>query len=199
MQLQQPSPTLYFARYDQFESQLGPRRILPFSPLWLREALGVVELDMSLQHQGPVVRPDGKLELVSYIPLRRGIYQRVLVIAPNSGVIEETYIKDQTGRLVAAAQLAEHEFYPEISWSLPHRVQIQLYPDEGPDLAFTMDIDKYSINSSTVIQADAFVPPNSVGLTTVDLVQLNAGHANATQSPAYRTTEAQAIGFSRFR
>ena len=78
-----PPPTLYYARHDEFEAQLGPRRILPVSPLWLREALGIVEFDPTFEHEGPLVRSDNKLEVRSLIPSPRGPYHRVVIFSPK--------------------------------------------------------------------------------------------------------------------
>ena len=115
LQTQTPPPaTLYYARHDDFENQMGPRRILPVSPLWLREALGIVEFDPTFEHEGPLVRTDGKLEVRSLIPSPRGAYRRVVIFAPSTGAIEETVLYDQTGKLVARAQQSEHEYYSAI-------------------------------------------------------------------------------------
>lgn len=174
LQTQVPSPpTLYFARHDEFESQQGPRRILPVSPLWIREALGVVELDPALAHEGPTLRADGKLEIRSYIPSPRGSYRRHLVLDASTGTVEQTLLYNHLGKLVAVAQQSEHQYYAAIDFSLPHRVDIQLQPDEGPLLAFTVEVGFYLLNE--LQSAEAFSLPDSTGLSTVDLVQANAG------------------------
>ncbi len=162
-------PTLYYAQHDEFENQTGPRRMLPVSPLWLREALGVVELDPAMQHNGPTLRPDGKLEIETFIPSPRGAYRRVLVLSSNTAVIEQTLLYNHVGKLVAIAQQSEHQLYTAVNWSLPHKVNIQLQPDEGPALAFSVDVEFYMVNAGPSTDPSAFTPPDATGLSTYNL------------------------------
>lgn len=183
-------PTVYFARHDEFESQLGTRFVLPVSPLWLREALGVVELDPTGQHEEPTVRADGKVEVVSYIPSPRGAYRRVLTLSPTLGTIEQTRLYDVTGKLVAMAQQSDHEYFSDIDYSLPHNVIVQLYADEGPALSFTIDVGFPLRNQPPNTDPDAFKPPDPTGLSTVNLVQYNRSQAAVQPTPpTYTPTE----------
>ncbi len=181
LQTQWPSPpTLYYARHDDFNNQSGPRRTLPVSPLWLREALGVIEMDPALHHDDPIERPDGKLEVRSLIPSPRGPYQRHVVLDAKHGTIEETLLYDNTSKLVAHAQQSKHEYYAAIDFSLPHHVDIQLQPDIGPLIAFTVDVGFYLINQTAGNDIDAFQFPDTRGITTQPLVQSNVA-ANTAQ------------------
>ena len=179
-------PTLYYAKHDEFENQTGPRRMLPVSPLWLREALGVVELDPTMQHNGPTLRADGKLEIETFIPSPRGPYRRVLVLSSNTAVIEQTLLYNHVGKLVAIAQQSEHQLYPAIDWSLPHKVNIQLQPDEGPALAFAVEVEFYMVNEAATNDPTAFMPPDPTGLSTFNIAS-GPGIAQATTSapPVY--------------
>ena len=172
-------PTLYYAKHDEFENQPGPRRMLPVSPLWLREALGVVELDPTMQHNGPTLRPDGKFEIETFIPSPRGPYRRVLVINWSTTTIEQTLLYNHVGKLVAIAQQSEHQNYAAIDWNLPHKVNIQLQPDEGPALAFAVEVEFYMINEATTSDPSAFTPPDPTGLSTFNLASA-PGIARAT-------------------
>jgi hypothetical protein len=183
LQTRVPSPpTLYYARHDDFNSQSGPRKILPVSPLWLREALGVIEMDPALHHDEPIERPDGKLEVRSLIPTPRGPYSRHVVLDARTATIEQTLLYDQIGKLIAHAQQSKHEYYAAIDFSLPHRVDIQLQPDIGPMIAFTVEVGFYLVNESAENEADAFRFPDTRGITTVPLIasdpQVSTGLAN---------------------
>lgn len=183
--------TLYYASYQDFDSQLGPRRILPVSPIWLREAMGIVELDPTLEHHGPVARPDGKLQVQSVIPSPRGPYLRELVFDARTGVLEETTLKDPSLKLVARALQSQHEYYSAVNTSLPHKVIVQLQPDEGETLSFTIDIGFYMINQPSNELSQAFTFPDTTGLSTVDLVRANAqATAPAPSPPVYRANQA---------
>jgi hypothetical protein len=168
---------LYFARHDQFDAQTGPRRILPVSPLWIREALGVIEFDPAWHHEGPLVRPDGKMEIRSLIPTPRGSYQRIVIVEPTRATIQQLVLIDPDGKMVASAQQSEHQFYPSIEASLPHRVDLQLQADEGPVLAFTIRIGFYTLNEVMGDEALRYAMPDPSGLAVYDLVQANASAA----------------------
>lgn len=187
----QTQGTLYHARHDEFETQAGPRRILPVSPLWLREALGIVEFDLTHEHEGPLARPDGRLEVRSLIPSPRGAYRRVLVFAPATGAVEETILYDQTGKQVATAQQSQHEYYSAIDSSLPHHVIVQLEPDHGTTLSFTIEVGFYLINQPPNARSEAFVSPDPTGLLIRDLVKENAQMGADAVMPVYRSTDAQ--------
>jgi hypothetical protein len=189
--LQQSSPpTLYYADYAAFESQPGPRHILPVSPIWLREAMGIVEFDSSWQHSGPHVRVDGRLEVQSLIPSPRGPYQRVVAFAPGTGAIEETTLKDPSGKLIARALQSQHEYYSAIDFSLPHKIIVELEPD-GSSLAFTVEVGFYTLNQPSSARSSPFEFPDTTGLSQVDLVRANAQLGQpAPVPPVYRANQA---------
>ncbi len=61
-----PSPTLYYARHDEFAVQMD-RQILPVSPEWLVEAMGIVELDPGTLLGTPRTGADGLVEIESTV------------------------------------------------------------------------------------------------------------------------------------
>lgn len=193
--------TLYYAWHQQFETQTGPRRILPVSPLWIREALGVIEFDPAWQHDGPLERPDGKVEIRSLIPTPRGTYERIAIVEPTRATIQQLVLKDPDGKMVASAQQGEHQYYSAINASLPHRVDFQLQPNEGEVLAFTLRIGFYTINEATGDEAQRFVMPESTGFRSFDLVQANAmlGPMEQTAPPPPPRSAGQVNPLGRYR
>lgn len=176
--------TLFYAQHAQFDVQTGPRRILPVSPLWIREALGVIEFDPSGQHEGPIERADGKVEIRSQIPSPRGTYQRIVIVEPTRATVQQLVLMDPDGKVVASAQQSDHQFYPSVDVSLPHRVDLQLQASDGPVMAFTLRIGFYTLNEATGNEALRFVMPNASGLSVVDLVQANAGIGPVSSVPS---------------
>jgi hypothetical protein len=172
LQIQRPSPTLYFASHDQFENQKGPKHVLPVSPLWIREAFGIIELDPSGRHEGPTTTPTGNLTVTSYIPSPRGEYRRIIVMKPDTATLTETYLYNENGKLIAHSTMSNHQHYSVLRWSLPHKVQIQLYPDLGDPIAFNVEVGFYSLNEPSGA-ARTFEMPETRGLSTVDLVRAN--------------------------
>ncbi len=178
---------LFYANHNDFENQLGPRPILPVSPLWLREALGVVELDPTMQHSGPTMRPDGKVQIESRIPSPRGFYTRVVVLDAATAAIVETRLYNQDLKEVAQAQQSNHQFYSAVGLSLPHTVNITLQPDEGEKLAFTVDLEFYLVNEPASTDVNAFTRPDSSGLSTRNLVQASTNMVPGTLTPPVYT------------
>jgi len=173
------TPQLFVARHNEFESQ-PVRRILPVSPLWILEALGVSEVDQLIGQ--PVPRPDGMLELTSLSSTPTGTYTRTLVVDPRFALTRQIFLRDPSGRMVATANQSEHEFYPSIGMSLPHRVVIQLNPIIDPPTEIDITIGKYAVNSLDATAANVtagYELPNPNGYEVVNLVQFNQGSPQA--------------------
>jgi hypothetical protein len=187
-----PSPTLYVAQHQQFESQLN-RQVLPVSPVWLVEALGIVELDPSQLLRLPQLRPDGNLEVISQVPTSGGMYQRTLLVDPQRGISKQIILRDPTGRLLAQATQSQHHYYEAVQYALPHQVNVQLIPAEGPPLELTFEVAYYAVNANEGNDPSQFVLPDLQGYTVIDLVQLNQGMTQATQPQAYQPTSPNAV------
>ncbi len=156
--------TLYFATHQQFEMQAGPRRILPISPLWIREALGVIEFEPGWHHEGPIERTaDGNVEIRSLIPTHRGTYKRIAIIETKYATLRQLILKDPNDRMVATANQSEHQLYNAINATLPHKVDMELIPDNGQVMAFTIKIGNYLINQVTGNEALRYAMPESTG------------------------------------
>jgi hypothetical protein len=180
-----PSPSLYYARHDQFALQLE-RQILPVSPEWLIEAMGIIDLDPTSVIGQPHPQADGLIEIESTIASALGQYRRTILVDPKLGVVRQLVLRDPSGRLLASSLLSEHQYYPLIQTSLPHKVQTQLVPTGGPPLNLQVDIGFYTINDNQGQDPDRWTPPNSAGYNLVDLVQLNSGQAPSVQLPEYQ-------------
>ncbi len=200
-------PKLYYARHDEFNRQSGPKHILPISPLWLREALGVIEFDPQLVHQEPIMRSDGKMEVRSFIGAPNGnypegAYRRHVVFDPQTVAIEQTLLYSST-KLIAVAQQSDHEYYAAIDYNLPHHVDVQLYPDTGEPISFSIDVGFYMINQGFETTHQEFALPESVGLTTVNIARVNQNGQLPVQPPAYSSavpsTPAAPVGFNRYQ
>ncbi len=165
---------LYYASRSEFETQPGPRRILPVSPSWIREALGVIEFDPSLQHEGPIQLPDNLVEIRTTIPTPRGNYKRYVWIEPTRATIQQVMLEDPDRVVVAQAHLSEHQQYPSVEISLPHRVDLKLMSSDGQPMAFTLKAGSYTLNEIAGDESQRYMMPDSTGMTQVDLVRANA-------------------------
>ena len=187
------TPELFFARHDQFDAQVQ-RRIIPVSPVWLIEALGINSFDPYQLEMNPVTRADGLWELTSSVPTPSGNYSRTLVVDPLYGLTRQVYLKDQTGRLVANAFQSEHEYYGAVQAALPHKVTIQLSPGyNDPPIKLDLSIGSYVVNGMTEPLGGQFAFPNTNGFRAVNLVELANGIPQAAipQQAAPQPTQPQ--------
>lgn len=180
-----PERMLVYANYNQFESQLGPRAILPVSPIWIREALGIIEFDPGYQHTGPTPMADGKVVIDTHIPSDRGGYVRKVVLDPRYATIHQTMLYE-SGRMIANSQMSKHQHYGEFNGTLPHKVDVQLNPTGGPPLVFSVEVFNYLINQPTEGGDERFAIPSDSSIKSFDLTRANSGGAvQPTHTPSY--------------
>lgn len=164
------TPQLYYAKHDEFDAQ-PVRRILPVSPLWLIEALGVTGFDPSSMIQEPVVQPDGMIQLTTFVPSAGGNLQRILVVDPQYGFTRQIFLRDATGRLIAQSQQSNHEYYSAIQTSLPHKVKIQLIPAMDPPIELDITVGSYMVNGMSGNNGTQFAFPNTNGFQLINIAQ----------------------------
>lgn len=135
---------VYFCRHEQFaDSRL--RRTIPISPDQLIEALGLVEFDPALPHQGPIVRPDGRLEIRTIRETAEGPTTKVTVVDAASGWVVEQRVYDPRGQLVACATAGQHRRDPLTGLVMPKTVRIRC-----PAAQFEMRIDLGNVRINTL-------------------------------------------------
>ena len=164
---------MYYARHVEFESQIE-RPVLPVSPIWLIQAMGICEIDLYRLVQEPVRRADGMIELTTLEPSPIGNYIRTLVIDPKYGCSREVYLRDPTGRFVANAKQAKHEYYASAQSSLPHHVKVQLMPSGNEVLELDISIASYVVNSLANDNNTQFEMPKTNGYRVINLGQIGA-------------------------
>ena len=164
------SRTLYYARHDQYRQQLE-RAVLPVDPTWVTDALGLVQIDPAQVVAGPVLRPDGKLEIRSTLQLPAGIFQRVCYVDAEFGHVTDQFMFSPSGVRIAESHASNLKFYVDQQCSLPHTVQFSLTPSSGEPLSMEIEIGNYAVNQILSGDPNLFLVPqgatNAVDLTTV--------------------------------
>ena len=176
------TPELIYAQHDQFEAQAN-RRMLPVSPMWLVEALGVIALDPYQMIQAPVTRADGMLEITTKVESPIGIYLRTVVVDPRFAFTKQVILRDPTGRMVAEAQQSKHEYYSAVQMSLPHQIKVQLIPAFDESIVLDVSVDSYVVNGMTSAPSSQFTFPNTNGYSVTNLVDLNNGMSSGATPP----------------
>ena len=191
-----PDRAIYYAQHDTFGSTAANQG-LPIGPDWLIEAIGLVQLEPSGQHEGPVARPDQNFEILSHLERNGAPYTRVMIVDKQRGWVLEQHLRDMTGRSLATARCSEHRFYQAAGASLPHRIQIEL---PTAQLAFQVEVGEYLVNQLQSDPAELWKLPHYEGYRLVNLADVprqvapgsadypEPARAGATQQPhtAYR-------------
>jgi len=164
--------SMYFARHAEFDAQPN-RPILPVSPVWLIQALGVCDMPY-LPTQPPIKRPDGMLEISTIEPSPIGDYTRTLVVDPKYGFSREIRLRDPTGIEVAKAFQSKHEYYASVQTSLPRSVKVQLFATGGNLLEIEISIAAYVVNGLAPEDQTQFTFPNTNGYQLENLAQLTS-------------------------
>jgi hypothetical protein len=138
---QDPAKALYYARHEQFASSRAGQ-VIPIEPSWLKEALGLVELDPAGLIEGPIPAGD-KLQLRVRQQTGAGEVTKILVIDATKGVVVEQQLYDPRGQLLGSAKASEHEFHQLDGVTLPHRIDIEI-PQAA--LQFQLVLDQHVIN-----------------------------------------------------
>jgi hypothetical protein len=169
------SPAVYFCRHDQFASSPA-RRMTPFEPQWLIEALGVVELDGSLP-QHIKVEPNDRIRIDTIRNTPEGAVAKVTVVDGSQGWVLEQYVYDVNQRLVAKATASGHRRDPLSGLVMPTIVEI-----ESPQAQVRMRIDlgNVEINRLTDDRPTLWTMP-----TFPNTPQVNIG------DPSFRLPDAQ--------
>lgn len=185
------SRVIYYARHDEYRQQLS-RAILPVDPTWLMDAIGLVHLDPASVVSGPQLRPDGKLEVRSNLPMPNGNYQRVCYVAHPGGYVTEQFLFAPDGRLVATSEASDHRFYEQQQCVLPHRIKFDLVPAAGPPLSMEVEISSYAVNQLLSGDANLFTMPQTASRSQ-DLTRLPTAPAVTELESHYRVNRTAAL------
>ncbi len=135
--------------------------------------MGVIEIDPYTVLGAPQMRADGMLEVQTAQASPAGQYLRTIVIEPKYGYVRQVLLRDPSGRLLANANLSDHEYYESVEYSLPRKIQVQLTPSGGPPINLELEVGYYAINSLEGNDPDRFTMPDFRGYQAIDLARVN--------------------------
>ncbi len=162
-------PPMYFCRHDQFATSPA-RNLIPLEPQWLIEALGIVELDPALPHQGPIPLSGNRLQVNTIREGPAGPSTKITVIDARTAVVLEQYLYDAQGQLVASAVARQHRQDPLTGLILPRTVEIRCPPAE---LVMRIDLGNAKINRPLPNPAELWAMPRYEGWPIVNLADPN--------------------------
>ncbi|MCH2115010.1 MAG: hypothetical protein MK171_08890 [Pirellulales bacterium] len=163
-------PAFYFSRHDQFVDSAA-QQVMPIDPQWLIDALGLSQFSTSDQHEGPLPRRDGTLEIRSMMQTRTGQMTKSTVIDSRRAWVLEQHIYDASGALLASATARSHRYYPELGASLPQTVDINL---PAAQLALSIDVGTVRMNTLSA-NSELWSLPAISGYPQIDLGSAPSG------------------------
>ncbi len=177
----QQNGAVFWGRHDQFQYSAA-RSLLPVSPDWLVQAIGVVQLEPTGQHQGPYrVRP-GQLEIRSQVDSPTGPMTRVTVVDDQRGWVLAQYLSNPSGETLATANASGFRYYSQFAVSLPRHVKIGLPTIQ---LQFHLRTERHLINQLPPDPGQLWTMPRMPSYPYVDL-------SNPSASPSSGQPYAQA-------
>ena len=159
---------MYFARHNEFDRSSIAQSI-PVRPNWLVEAMGLVQLDPNGRHEGPTAAGPNRIKVRSWIPGPQGQLVRDMIIHEKAGWILEQHVYDSAGNLIASVKAKDHRSYKEHGATLPHKLDIQLTMAQFGNVAFQLQIDRYTINYLMGEEEFLWKMPEYKGFPLVDL------------------------------
>jgi hypothetical protein len=172
-------PPLYYCRHADFATSPA-RRVLPIEPEMLVEALGLVEFDPALPHQGPTLRPGGRLEIRTVRETADGPATKITLVDARTGVVVEQEAYDAGGQLVARAVASQHRRDPATALVMPGVVDIECAQCQ---LSMRIDLGRVQINRPMPNPAELWAMPSLDGLPMVDLGDPNLQFTPAAAPP----------------
>jgi hypothetical protein len=164
MRRNQP-PAIYYCRHDQFAT--SPARLTtPFEPGWLIEAMGVMEFDPALPHQGPQLLPDERLRIDTIRNMPEGPLTKITIVDSSQGWVLEQHLFDSRQQLLASSVASGHRRDPLSGLIMPTTVGVTCPPSK---LNLRLELGNVEINRLSGDRASLWSMPSYPGATPVNL------------------------------
>jgi hypothetical protein len=165
-------PAVYFCRHDQYATSRA-RQILPIQPTWLIDALGTLEIDPNLHHDGPYPDQGNRVQIRTILDTPEGPNMKVTVIDSVSAWVMEQRIYDSRGQLRARSVTEGYRLDPQSKLYVPTAIQVECPPRQ---FSMRIDLGNVQVNQPLCNQGELWTLPN---IPSAPLVNLG------TPSPQY--------------
>jgi hypothetical protein len=175
---------VYFCRHEQYPTSQA-RRVLGIDPDWLIEAVGIVQFDPALPHQGPFPLANNRFEIRTIRETPDGPTTKVTIIDGSQAFVLEQHLFDAQGQRVASAITSQHRRDPLTMLVLPRVVEIN-WPKS--QLTLRIDLGAVEINRQTTAAPELWTLPTYQGYPPVDLCNPNVQFAPPATTDRGRRT-----------
>jgi len=160
---------VYFCRHDQFATSQA-RRMIPFDPNWLIEALGTLEINPALAHQGPYPEKGNRIRIRTVYDTPEGPNMKDTIIDAVSAWVMEQRIYDVNARLRASSAVENYRRDPRTNLYVPTAVQVECPPAQ---FSMRVDLGAVEVNELQGDPAELWTLPTYPGSRWVDLANPN--------------------------
>ena len=163
-------PAIFYAAHEAFRrSNSHLRQAIPLEPVWLIEALGLIEFEPGDVHKGPFPTPEGRLRLLTTRMTPRGPQTRVSLVN-RQGLIEQQSMYDADNQLIAYSNSLEYKTYASESVSLPQKIEMHVF-QQGQDVKMIVESGDYQINSLYGDPQRMWAMPDPRGVEKIDIAE----------------------------
>lgn len=155
---------VYYCRHDQFAMSQA-RNIMPLGPQGFIEALGVVEFDPALPHQGPFPYGNGNLRIDTIREMPEPL-KKVTIIDGQQGWVLEQYWYNAQGQVIASATASGHHHDPLTNIVIPSSVQISIPQSQ---LSMRIELGVVEVNRPQPNSTALWQPANYPGSPWIDM------------------------------
>jgi len=156
--------TIYVGRHDETPHSFAGQ-LLPVPPVWLMDALGLVDIQPADVQTGPSPSGTDRLVLHARLPGHTEI-RRTVEIDAQRGLVLTQHLYDASGRLLVSAHASDHRYLSEYEIYLPHRVEIDLplVPSR-----LTLSVSSWLVNQLPNDSQALWQMPSAAGLERVEM------------------------------
>jgi hypothetical protein len=141
-------PFVFRARHDDMQHSETLRQAIPFQPEWLIEALGVVPIDPKTVTRLEPGENHQTVNLISELLSPSGQpVQKVIRVDQRHGVVLGHYLYDANRRLIAKADLGNHQVDRASGVIMPHLITLE-WPQAG--LQISLELGQIEINPGSI-------------------------------------------------
>lgn len=165
-------PVLLHCRHDRY-AQSSARRLMPIRAEQMPELLGLVTFSPDDRHEGPLLLPDGRLEIRSHVGGGPGAAAaggpplvKSTILDGITGLVQEQHLFTPEGHRIASARTSDHRVDPASGAALPRTVEVH-WPEPG--IEFKLEITALTTNAAVADPGQLWQMPAYPGYQPVDL------------------------------
>lgn len=165
-------PAIFHANHEAFKNATSSvRQAIPLEPVWLLEGLGLIQFEQGDVHKGPVVTPEGFLQLYTVRQTPTGPNFRVMLIHPKHGTVLQQALYDSREQLIAYTNSTNYKYFPKQGAALPEKIEMHLFQN-GQQIKMVIETSDFQFDSLYGDPYQMWTMPTPKGVPAIDLTNI---------------------------